>query len=105
MKRQPKLPLQVLWAERAQRDLREIAEFIAKDNGAAALKWLSRAMEAVESAGRMPLSGRMVPEFSREELREIVLGNYRIVYRVERARLTVLTVFEGHRLLDRPEKP
>lgn len=104
MSRQPKLPLEILWAERAQRDLREITAFIAKDNEAAAIKWLNRAMEAVERAGRMPLSGRMVPEFSREELREIVLGNYRIVYRIERGRLTVLTAFEGHRLFAKPAR-
>ncbi len=44
----------------------------------------------------------MVPEFSREDMRELIEGNYRIVYQVFPDRLVVLTVFEGHRFF--PEK-
>jgi mRNA-degrading endonuclease RelE of RelBE toxin-antitoxin system len=39
-----------------------------------------------------------VPEFSRDDIRELIEGKYRIVYQVLTDRLVVLTVFEGHRL-------
>jgi mRNA-degrading endonuclease RelE of RelBE toxin-antitoxin system len=39
-----------------------------------------------------------VPEFSRDDIRELIEGNYRIVYQVFEDRLVVLTVFEGHQL-------
>jgi mRNA-degrading endonuclease RelE of RelBE toxin-antitoxin system len=42
--------------------------------------------------------GRKVPEFMRDDIRELIEGNYRIVYQVFEDRLVVLTVFEGHAL-------
>jgi toxin ParE1/3/4 len=39
-----------------------------------------------------------VPEFSRDDIRELIGGNYCIVYQVLADPLVVLTVFEGHRL-------
>ena len=50
-------------------------------------------------AARLPLSGRVVPEFGREDLREVMLKTYRIVCRVERARIVILHVSSGHRQL------
>ena len=47
----------------------------------------------------MPLSGRRVPEVGRDDVREVIKGAYRIVYRLRNDRAEVLTVFEGHRLL------
>jgi hypothetical protein len=44
------------------------------------------------------LSGRMVPEFFREDIRELIEGNYRIVYQVFENHLVVLTIFDGHHL-------
>lgn len=41
----------------------------------------------------------MVPELAREDIRELIEDNYRIVYQVLDDRIVVLTVFEGHQLL------
>jgi toxin ParE1/3/4 len=41
----------------------------------------------------------MVPEFQLDHVREVFLGNYRIVYRLAEGGIEILTVFEGHRLL------
>jgi len=46
----------------------------------------------------LPYSGRQVPELNRDDLREVFLGNYRIVYRIFPDSIEVLTIFEGHRL-------
>ena len=51
------------------------------------------------SALLTPLAGRKVPELLREDIRELIEGNYRIVYQVFEDRLVVLNVFEGHHLL------
>jgi hypothetical protein len=51
------------------------------------------------SAERQPLAGRVVPELQRDDIRELLLRTYRIVYRLRPAEIHVLTVFEGHRLL------
>jgi len=46
-----------------------------------------------------PKSGRIIPEFEIENLREIIYGKYRIVYEIERETVLILTVFHGMRLL------
>src|SRR5262245_8234943 len=91
--------MKVLWTRRAQRDLQEIRSYIARDNPAAAQRWVNRLRERAEQAAAFPLAGRKVPELNLESLREVLVGGYRIVYRIQPAALEILTVFEGHRLL------
>ena len=64
------------------RDLRDIGDFIARDNPTAAEAWVGELVEAVESIAGMPRSGRVVPELGREDIREVLRRTYRIVYRV-----------------------
>ena len=47
----------------------------------------------------MPKSGRVVPELGCTDTRELVVGNYRLVYRVLEASIDVVTVFERHRTI------
>ncbi len=42
--------------------------------------------------------GRQLPEVSGSDLRELIDGNYRIVYRVRKKNVEIITVFEAHRL-------
>ena len=46
-----------------------------------------------------PEEGRVVPEFSRSDLRELIRGSYRIVYHVEADYVSIVTVFHTARLL------
>ncbi|MCP4606927.1 MAG: type II toxin-antitoxin system RelE/ParE family toxin [Proteobacteria bacterium] len=89
--------LPIYWSDRAKADLVDIGDFIARDNPVAAQKWVEKLIFAIEQAADMPMSGRMVPEFQRADLREIIQGNYRIVYYTSEENIYVLTVFEGHR--------
>ena len=57
-------------------------------------------MATTRSAARHPMAGRRVPELQRDDVREVFLKQYRIVYRVTARRCEVLTVFEGHKQLD-----
>jgi addiction module RelE/StbE family toxin len=88
----------LIWTDRARRDLLAIGRYIARDNPRAAREWVERLRKRARDAAKMPLTGRRVPEKDREEIREVLLRNYRIVYRVHEHALQVLTVFEGHRL-------
>jgi hypothetical protein len=45
-----------------------------------------------------PRSGRVVPEFNLDHIREIIAGEYRIVYRVESDAALLLTVFRSTRV-------
>lgn len=99
------------WTDRARRDLAGIGDYIAHDNPAAAERWVASLLQLADRAAGMPLAGRGVPEVGRNDVRELLLRNYRLVYRVLDRAIDVLTVFEGHRLLpanvidDEPDEP
>lgn len=60
--------------------------------------------EAIHGLERFPESGRPVPELPhRPDLREVIHGAYRVIYRVEPGEVSVLTVRHGRRLLDPSE--
>jgi addiction module RelE/StbE family toxin len=90
--------MKLLWTEKARRDLLAIGRYIAQDNPRAARSWLERLRIHAKKAAMNPLAGRTVPEFSNTEIREVILRNYRIVYRVCDKAIHILTVFESHRL-------
>lgn len=92
--------MKLLWTDRAERDLNEIFDHIAEDSPDRAYRWVSRLRQRARSAAGMPFAGRKVPE--RESLREVIEGNYRIVYQTLQDGIVVLTVFEGHRLFPLP---
>jgi toxin ParE1/3/4 len=91
--------MKVRWTSRANRDVVEIGDYIAADDVDAAIRWLERLLERVKQASRMPRAGRVVPELGRDDIREVIYGAYRVIYRVELKALVVLAVFEGHRRL------
>ena len=90
--------MRVRWARPASRDLEAIGDFIASDSPGAARRWVARLKERARDAAPAPYSGRRVPELDREDVREVFLGSYRIVYRIYPDFIDVITVFEGHRL-------
>jgi toxin ParE1/3/4 len=94
--------MKLRWTLHARRDLEEIGIYISRDSPAAARRWIERLRERARKAAQAPRAGRVVPEIERENVREVFLRSYRIVYRVGRDSIEIMTVFEGHRLL-RPQ--
>jgi toxin ParE1/3/4 len=84
--------MKVQWAPLAIDRVAEIAAYIAEDNPTAAHKWIRDAFARVGQLGRFPNSGRQPPETSRKDIRELVWGNYRILYRIDAHRISILTV-------------
>jgi plasmid stabilization system protein ParE len=91
--------MRLFWTDKARQDLQAIRRYIAADNPTAAKRWVGRLRTRARNALHAPHSGRKVPELFRDDIRELIEGNYRIVYQVFEDRLVVLTVFEGHHLL------
>lgn len=91
--------MRVVWTEQAWTRLAEIEIFIAKDSPAAAAKFVDKLIERGEALARHPERGRRLREMPSAGLRELLIGNYRIIYRVTSNTIEILTVFEGHRLL------
>lgn len=87
----------ILWSPRAEADLKEIRAFIETDSPAWADLTVRRLVAAVERLRDFPDSGRMVPERQSPELREVVSGSFRIVYRRKPTLIEIATVFRGSR--------
>lgn len=96
--------MKVIWSKESLRQLIEIENFIASDNPGRAEKFVLKLIECGEKTQNFPFKGRMVPEFSIHEIREVFYKNYRIVYRVSENQIEILTVFEGHKLINYSKK-
>jgi addiction module RelE/StbE family toxin len=90
---------EVVWTRRAIEDVQAIRSFIEHDSPHYSGLVAQRIVAAVERLARFPESGRVVPELERPELREVIHGPYRIVYRVRENRVDVLTVHHSARIL------
>jgi toxin ParE1/3/4 len=90
--------MKLQWSETAVRDLITIRRYIAEDKPVAAKTWIARLKARARNAEHLPYSGRMVPELSNKNIREFIEGNYRIVYQIHADHVSIVTVFEAHRL-------
>lgn len=95
--------MKVLWTEQALSRLVEIEDFVSADDPAAAVRLIARLVDRGESLMRLWQRGRRLPEMPSSPLRELVEGNYRIVYRARKSSIEILTVFEGHQRLRRSD--
>lgn len=91
--------MRIVWSPLALERVGEIAEYIARDNPAAAVTWIDSIFAKVGNLGDFPESGRHLPETRRTDLREIVFGNYRIVYRLRDMEIVILTVRHFRQIL------
>ncbi|MBV9124351.1 MAG: type II toxin-antitoxin system RelE/ParE family toxin [Planctomycetes bacterium] len=86
----------------AERDVRSIQAFIARDKKKAAAPWVREFTRQVRSLESMPLRYEVIPEAPDlgVEYRHIIFGNYRTIYRVQENRVIILRVIHAARLLD-----
>ena len=93
--------VKINWTNFALQDLNEIAEFISKDSIRYAQMTVKNLFESPSLLKTHPKAGRVVPEFNEENLRELIRGSYRIVYRiVDKNRIDILTVHHSARLIE-----
>jgi toxin ParE1/3/4 len=89
--------MRIEWTRSAARDVRNVRNYIALDSEVYAERTIEKIVEAVEKAANFPRIGRKVPEADDDSIREIIFGNYRIIYRIEESRILVLMVIHGAR--------
>lgn len=89
---------QLRWTEQAVEDLHAIRRFIERDSPRYGRLVAERLFEATEQIALFPRAGRVVPELASESVRELIVGEYRIVYRVDDEVAVLLTIFRSSRL-------
>lgn len=85
------------WTSFALDDLKNARDYITKDNPQAARLLAGRIRRRLGLLQRHPLSGRVIPEFERQQFREVIVAPYRIVYTVRKETIVVLRVWHGRR--------
>lgn len=72
-------------------DLRIIHEYISKDSKFYADRFIEKIINRVDQLESFPNSGRVVPEFNLENIRELLEGNYRIIYKINSKNIIGIT--------------
>jgi plasmid stabilization system protein ParE len=87
----------IVWSPRSVSDVEEIRAYVAVDSPVWADLLVRRLVSAVERLRDYPDSGRIVPERQSPDLREVISGPFRIVYRRKAGSVEIVTVFRGSR--------
>lgn len=94
--------LNVKWSDITLQRIYEIADYIAKEAPQAAIKWTEELFEQEKIIRELPFAGRMVPEVRNENVRELLVGNYRLIYKVFKKDIYILTVKSQRQVLNPP---
>ena len=89
--------MKVVWTETALAHLAAIRRYIAQNSELYAERTVQRVLNRAPQLVAHPDSGRMVPEVGRPEIREVLEGPYRVIYRRTRDWVEVLAVVHGRR--------
>ena len=95
--------MEVIFTDRFLTRVEEFTDYIALDHIPTAIKWAEGVFEHCKRLSTQPESGRMVPEFNRPEIKELIHGNYRLVYELKSNRIDMLTIWHTRQSL--PQKP
>ena len=92
--------VKIKWTKIALNDLQEIYDYIAKNSIKYADITSSKIYNEVQKLIPNPKIGRIVPELDIENIRELIFGNYRIIYRInDILNVEILRIYHAARLL------
>ncbi len=84
----------------ALNDLKSIFDYISNDSVFYAEKVIDKILGKITVLASNSKIGKKVREFDNESIRELLEGNYRIIYRIENEdEISVVRIYHGARLL------
>ena len=90
--------VQLNWTFQAKDDLKSITEYISKDSEKYAQLQIFRLRQRTKILTSQVYSGKIVPEMENQHIRELIEGNYRIIYKIlNDQRVDILTVHHTSR--------
>ena len=94
--------VEISWTELAVQDLHDIFDFIAEDSEKFASLTVNKIYFEAENLEAFPEMGRIVPEINSPDLREVIVGNYRLIYHLQsETEVVVLRVYSSWRKLSK----
>jgi plasmid stabilization system protein ParE len=91
--------MKIIWTKTAADRLAEIHDYIKSDSPLNAQKWVESVLDKISKLSDLPKIGRKVPEVNSESIREIIFGNYRIIYKIANENIELATVRHFKQLL------
>ncbi|MHC9542646.1 MAG: type II toxin-antitoxin system RelE/ParE family toxin [Vulcanimicrobiota bacterium] len=93
---------EVVWTEIALSDMKSLVLFISRDSNHYAKVFSDRIFSISDSLCDYPERGRVVPELDNQEIREILCGQYRLIYRIRKTikKIEILAVIHGSMVRD-----
>ncbi len=87
--------MKLFWTDTAVKHLSGIYAYIAQNSPQYARRVVDLLTRRSEQISKFPSSGRIVPEFETEQIREVIEGSYRIIYYIKPDQIDVLAVIHG----------
>ena len=87
----------VVWTESARQALDEVLDYVAQESRDRAVTLLLRVLETASSLGTLANRGRVVPELNQPDIRELLVFDYRLQYRVLDRQVVVIAFLHGAR--------
>ncbi|MEK7812817.1 MAG: type II toxin-antitoxin system RelE/ParE family toxin [Candidatus Desantisbacteria bacterium] len=87
----------VRWTEAAWSDIEKVSDYIAKDSRCYAAAFVREINNAAYSLDYMAERGRIVPEFGNPTVRELLAGNYRLIYQITEQNVYIIGFIHGAR--------
>ena len=85
----------IIWSGLAKEHLQEIDKYISEGSPFYSIIFIDKLIASVEKIGSFPEIGRIVPEFERDDLREIFFHKYRIVYQIRNNAVMIVAIVHG----------
>jgi len=95
--------MKIVWSPTAVERASEIVDYIALDKPLAAEKWIQTVFSKVDQLRFSPEMGRIIPEINDPLFRELIYGNYRIIYHIGTKQVSILTIRHGKQILPTDE--
>jgi plasmid stabilization system protein ParE len=92
--------MKIIWTDEAHSHIAAIRDYIAADSIKNANTLVGKILSAPNRLIRYPDSGRIIPELDDPQKREVIFGNYRIMYIVENNTVFITQVRHTARLFN-----
>ena len=94
--------VKIVWTELSILDLKEIFDYIAVNSDRYATITSNKIYQRAQVIADNPFLGKIVAEFNENSIRELIEGNYRIIYRIKsEIQVDILRIYHSARLLKR----
>ena len=95
--------MEVIWTKQAIEMVNAFVNYIAQDNYTTAKQWALELMSKTDKLADHPRLGRIVPEYEEETLREIIVGNYRLPYRIKEDEIYIEAIWHVRQIPPKKE--